>query len=226
MLAWPLGKGLLQFDADTFSLACAAEALALYYTDMVPPPITIYICSPSSSALMVVRNLQSTSASAAALMFHQSLTMLTLCHPDLLYILVWTPQDEELEGQQKAWEWALEASRLDLPDRSNCVQSVAFQKARACEMDFLKWMLEWYFQCTRNTLNINVGGGPLNGHAHTFAITDPPNGHNHPLWTCTVDCHRNKQGQKIFTKPLYMCCTTSTTLQLAVDHAFTGSYAK
>ena len=104
MFAWPLWQGLLQFDTDTLALARAAEALAMYYTDTVPSLTAIYICSPSSSALMEVRNQRSTLASAAALMFHQSLTTLTLCHPDLLYFLVWTPLDEELEGQQKAWE--------------------------------------------------------------------------------------------------------------------------
>ena len=174
VLMWPLGQGLLQFDVDAFALACAAEALAMYYTDVVPPPSTIYICSPSSSALLAVKNPRSTSASAAALMFHQSLTTLTLQHPDLLYILVWTPLDEELDRQQKAQEWALEASRMDPPDGSNHVQSMAFQKARARETAFLKWLLDWYFQHAHNTLNINAGGGPLNGHTHTFTITAPP----------------------------------------------------
>ena len=60
MLAWPLGQELLQFDADAFALARAAEALAMYYTDTVPPPTTIYICSPSSSALIAVRIPRST----------------------------------------------------------------------------------------------------------------------------------------------------------------------
>ena len=122
--------------------------------------------------------------------------------------------------------WALEASRLDPPDGSNRVQSAAFQKARARETAFLKWSLEWYFQRARNTLNINAGGGPLDGHAHTFAITDPPNSHNHPLWTRAIDCHRDEKGRKILTKPLYTRRTTSTALQLAVNHAFTGSYTK
>ena len=103
----------------------------MYYTDTVPPLTTIYICSPSSSVLMAVKNLRSTSASVVALMFHQSLTMLTLRHPDLLYILVWTPLENELEGQQKERNWALKASKLEPLDRSNCVQSAAFQKARA-----------------------------------------------------------------------------------------------
>ena len=136
------------------------------------------------------------------------------------------PLDEELEAQRKARDWALEASKLDPPDGSNRVQSAAFQKARAREMACLKWTLDWYKQRARNTLNINAGGGPLDGHAHTFAITDPPNGHNRPLWTRAVDCHRDEQGRKISSKPLYTRHTTSTALQLAVDNVFTGSYAK
>ena len=54
--SWSLGRELLQFNADTFTLARMAQALALYYTDEVTSPQTLYICSPSMSALMAVSN--------------------------------------------------------------------------------------------------------------------------------------------------------------------------
>ena len=67
---------------------------------------------------------------------------------------------------------------------------------------------------------------PRDGHAHTHAIHSPQDGNNHPLWRKAVDCERDQNRRKIPGKFLYTRHTTSTALQLAVDHAFTGSYAK
>ena len=54
---------------------------------------------------------------------------------------------------------------------------------------------------------------------------NPPSEKHHPLWKAAVDMEKDKFSRK--TKhPLYRCHTTSTALQLAMDHAFTGSYAK
>ena len=69
-------------------------------------------------------------------------------------------------------------------------------------------------------------GQPSDGHAHTHVITEPPDGRNHPLWTQATDCARDDKGRKIPSQPLYSRRTTSTALQLACDHAFTGSYSK
>ena len=110
MLRSVLCNSLLQFNADAFALAKMAQALALYYTDEVTPPQTLYICSLSTSALLAVSNPKSQSVASAAQMFHQSLTMLTLWHPDPTYILVWTPLDDELSGQREARAWAQVAS--------------------------------------------------------------------------------------------------------------------
>ena len=131
--SWSLGRGLLQFDADAFALARMAQALALYYTDEVAPPQTLYICSLSTSALLAVSNPKSQSVAAAAQMFHQSLTTLTLHHPGLTYVLVWTPLDDELSGQREAMAWAQVASNMDLPGDKNRIQSAAYQKVRARE---------------------------------------------------------------------------------------------
>ena len=54
----------------------------------------------------------------------------------------------------------------------------------------------------------------------------PPDGRNHPLWTWAMDCSRYDKGRKIPSQPLYTRRTTSTALQLACDHTFTGSYSK
>jgi hypothetical protein len=55
--------------------------------------------------------------------------------------------------------------------------------------------------------------------AYQYAISQPPSEVNHPLWSAAVAMEKDERGRK--TRQ-----TTSTTLQLAVDHAFTGSYAR
>ncbi|KAH9019214.1 hypothetical protein EDB85DRAFT_2197842 [Lactarius pseudohatsudake] len=62
--------------------------------------------------------------------------------------------------------------------------------------------------------------------AHTHVLLRPPDGNNHPLWSAATDCERDDKNRRILSRPLYKRRTTSTALQLAVDHAFTGSYAK
>lgn len=49
------GTEVLQFDADTFGLAMTGEALAMYYTEEVPPPAEVFLFSPSS-ALHAIKN--------------------------------------------------------------------------------------------------------------------------------------------------------------------------
>ncbi|KAH9046212.1 hypothetical protein EDB84DRAFT_1629057 [Lactarius hengduanensis] len=203
----PAGRDMLQFDAGAFTLARTAEALAVDYADEVVPPDQIFILSPSSSALQAVKNPRSQSASKAALMFHQSLTTLVLRHPDLLLHLVWIPRDEELEGQNVAHLRAQEAARLDPPDQPH-LRSAAFQKRRAREEAFHSWAFDWYLARVEGQWRELTRGLPPEGHAHTHVHLRPPDGNNHPLWSAAIDC------------------STPSAFQLAVDHAFTGSYAK
>jgi hypothetical protein len=53
----------------------------------------------------------------------------------------------------------------------------------------------------------------------------PPSEVNHPLWSTATAMEKDKRGCKT-QRPLFSWRTTSTTLQLVVDHAFIGSYAK
>ena len=62
-------------------------------------------------------------------------------------------------------------------------------------------------------------GTPV-GAAYTHAITQPPSEKHHPLWKAAVDMEKDEFGRKT-KRPLYRRRTTSTALQLAVDHAFT-----
>jgi hypothetical protein len=55
-------------------------------------------------------------------------------------------------------------------------------------------------------------------------ISQPPSEVNHPLWSAAVAMEKDKRGHKTRC-PLFTRWTTSMAFQLAVDHAFTGSYA-
>jgi hypothetical protein len=224
ILGWSIGDRLTQFDADVFAIAKTAEALACYYTEGVPTPDNIFILSPSSSALMAVKNPRSTSSQSASLMFHQALTTLTLHHRATRFYLVWTPVDADLEGQRVVRVIAAEACLQDPPEGLHKVQSAAYQKARARERAFNKWEQDYHFDRARNALQLRATGLPLDGAAFTHAITSPPSGGNHLLWKAAVAVETDKHGRKT-RRPKYPRRVTSTALQLAVDHAFTGSYA-
>ena len=224
--SWSLGRGLLQFNANAFTLARMAQALAHYYTDEVAPPQTLYICSLSTLTLLAVSNPKSQSVASAAQMFHHSLTTLTLHHPELTYVLIWTPLDDKLSGKREARAWAQVASTKDLPGDKNCVQSAAYQKARAREAAYGNWTQDFLKVRMNSQFLTTWTGQPSDGHAHTYAIINPPDSNNHPLWTCATDCARDDKGCKIPSQPLYNRCITSTALQLTCNHAFTRSYSK
>jgi hypothetical protein len=157
-------------------------------------------------------------------MFHQALTTITLHHRATRFYLVWTPVDADLEGQRVAWVITAEACLQDPPEGLHKVQSAAFQKARACEWAFNQWEQDYHFDWAKNALQLRATGLPLDGAAFTHAITNTPSGGNHPLWKAAVEVEQDEHGRKT-RRPKYPRRVTSTALQLAVDHAFTGSYA-
>ena len=59
---------------------------------------------------------------------------------------------------------------------------------------------------------------------YQHAIATPPAETHHPLWREATKTQLDVFGRKT-KRPIYRRHTTSTALQLAVDHAFTGSYA-
>jgi hypothetical protein len=226
--SWAVGSDLTQFDADAFALARMAEVLASSYSDGVALPITIYIFNLSSPAIQAVKNPRSIKAHAYALRFHKALTTLFLTHRDIHIILCWAPRDNELEGSRLASFLAAGACRVDLADLPNGmdrVQSAAYQKDRARRRTFLNWEKDYWLARAHNDLQVSATGLPLDGAAYQYVISQPPSEVNHPLWTATTAMEKDEWGRKT-RRPLFSRQTTSTTLQLAVDHAFTGSYAK
>ena len=114
----------------------------------------------------------------------------------------------------------------DLPGDENRVQSAAYQKARAREKAYGNWTQDFLKARMNAQFLATWTGQSSDGHAHTYTIIHPPDGNNHPLWTHATDSARDDKGRKIPSQPLYDRHTTSTALQLACDHAFTGSYSK
>jgi hypothetical protein len=225
---WVAGLELMQFDADAYGLARTAEILASSYTDGVAPPLTIYIFNSSSPAFQVVKNPRSIKAHSYALHFHKALTTFFLSHRDVHILLCWAPRDDELEGSRMASNLASGACRVDLTDLPNGmdrVQSAAYQKDRARRRAFLNWERDYWLAHVHNDLQVSASGYPLDGAAYQYAISQPPSEKNHPLWSTATAMEKDERGRKT-QRPLFSWQTTSTTLQLAVDHAFTGSYAK
>ena len=136
--------------------------------------------------------------------------------------MIWALFDISLLGFRLASFIAEEAAYGSPPDGLDRIQSVAFQKDRARKLAFCNWERDFYLDCTLKAFNF-CWCGITPSHAYLHAITLPPSEVHHPLWREATRTQPDELGLK--TKhPLYHRHTTSTALQLAVDHAFTGSY--
>jgi hypothetical protein len=224
--SWTIGSELMQFDVDAFAIARTAETLAEYYTEEVQPPVNFFLLSNNASALQAVKNPRSVKAHDAAICFHKALTLLTMRHRQVSYFLVWVPSDNSLENHNKAVEAAKEASWGFPPDRMDHIQSAAFQKSWARQKAFLAWEHEFGLEQCLTQFKLRWIGDSGEGHAYREKIiTEPPSRSNHPLWVAATEVEKDEHGHKTRC-PLYSQHTTSAAVQLAVDHTFTGSYAK
>ena len=98
----------------------------------------------------------------------------------------------------------------------NRVQSAAHSKAIARERVFRNWAMEW--QASRRK---RVGQDSF---AYEYAIPNPPDGKNHPLWrAATMTTTHPTSGHRV---PLFSRHTTSTAFRLAVGHSFTSEYTR
>ena len=121
---------------------------------------------------------------------------------------------------------ASEAAYGDPPNGLDRIQSVAYQKDRARRLVFQKWEREYYLDRTIETFRECWCDTPPSA-AYSYTITTHPSETHHPLWkeASKTKVEEDELGRKV-TLPLYHRCTTSAAFQLAVDHAFTGTYAK
>lgn len=214
---WTMGERVKQFDVDCFGVAKTIEALSIHFAD-TPPPEVLYILSPSSSALQAVKNPCNKSAQSSALLFHQSLTSFFTRYNTPRFVLVWTPRDEEQEEQEMARNCAANACKQDPPNGMAIINSAAYQKDIARVKAFDEWALEW-----RNDHAARATGQKPRSYAFEHTLTRPPDGNNHALWSAAVEMTKDDKGKKT-RKPIYTRRVTSTAFQIAVDHAFTGTY--
>jgi hypothetical protein len=224
---WVIGTELTQFDADAYVLARAAEVLAQCYPSEVAPPLRIFFLCASSPALQAIQNPRTVKAHSFALRFHYTLSTFFSNHQDCHLVLCWAPKDDELEGDRMARSLATTACQRnlsDLPNGMDRVLSAAYQKDRARRRAFHQWEMDYHLARAHNDLQVDATGITLDGAAYQYAISQPPSEHNHPLWAAAVAMEKDERGRKT-RRPLFPRRTTSTALQLAVDHAFTGSYA-
>ena len=88
--SWTYSTDCLQFDASCFAILKTAEAMAIYFTNVLPPA-ALYLLHLDYSALQAITNPCSHSAQLGTLFFHHSLTSLVTLHPHIQLFLVWTP---------------------------------------------------------------------------------------------------------------------------------------
>ena len=223
---WTMGSEAMQFDVNAFALAKAAEVLASTYTEGVAPPQVIYILSTDNSALQAIRNPRSIKAHSHCIRFHKALTTFFLIHRDVRLVLVWSPKNDDLRSDLLSRTLAAEASLEFPPEGMDSIQSAAYQKGRAKARAFQQWERQYRhnrMQEEFRTRWLGVVAAPPR-FCYQHAISDPPSIHHHPLWKEATSLTKKVAGQR--RKPKYTRRTTSTALQLAVDHAFTGSYAR
>ena len=221
---WTIGSDLTQFDADVAALTKAVEVFSDFYCSAgaPPPPTQSFLLSSSSSAILAVTNPRSMKAHSYAMRFHLALTKFFLLFSNVSLTIAWAPFDVTLTGSRLASFIAEEASLGTPPDGLDRIQSAAFQKERARKITFRNWERDFYLDRTLEAFNF-CWLGTLPTHTYQHAITSPPAETHHPLWREATRTQLDIFGRKS-KRPIYRRHTTLTAIQLAVDHAFTGSY--
>ena len=223
---WTMGSEAMQFDVNAFALAKVAEVLASTYTEGVTPPQVIYLFLTDNLALQAIRNPCSIKAHAHCIQFHKALTTFFLLHRDIRLILAWSPKNDKLGSDLLSRTLAAEASQEFPPEGMDSVQSAAYQKGRAKIRAYQQWEHQYRHNRMQEEFHTMWLGAVIVPPCFCYqhAITKPPSIHHHPLWKEATSLTKKVAGQR--RKPKYTRRTTSTALQLAVDHAFTGSYAR
>ena len=200
---------------DCFGLAKAAEWTSHQFFDhQWPQPSHVYFLCGSLAAFASVTNPWGLANQREPLLFYSSLTSLVTRHPSVHFTTVWSPAVLDRPTDSAARYKALVACRVTPRASLNRVQSAAYCKALARERAVSRWATEW---------TIAARSCPYPSFVHEHAVTEPPSSDNHPLWKEAVRMYTDPETGKAL--PVYSRHTTTTTLCLAVGHAFTSDYS-
>ena len=155
---------------------------------------------------MAITNIRAPAAQPHNTLFNSSLTSFCSRHKDTGITLVWSPASRDRVQDSAVRTQALAACTHAPRASLNRVQSAAYQKSVARKRAFTRWAQEWKEERRKRRLHDSF--------AYEYALTHPPDGNNHPLWTAAV--------KKANGSPLFSRHTTTTALRLAVGHAFTS----
>ncbi|KAH9030439.1 hypothetical protein EDB85DRAFT_2146737 [Lactarius pseudohatsudake] len=142
-------------------------------------------------------------------MFSQSLTTATLRHANVRLILVWTPVDQDLDGQRVARHMASEACKREPPDGLDRVQPLSRRTGPGV--------------ARFNNGKISDGLAPSSPtSAGVYWVKTPS-----PTPAVTLSSSPRSTTNTIrFGPNLSTRRTTSAVLQVATDHAFTSTYTQ
>ncbi len=178
-MSWCLGTEVTQYDVDLFAISKAAEWLSAEYS-RAPAPLHIYIISGNDSALCHIANTQSHDNQTKLLLWHKSLTAFYSSHrsQDTSISLVWSPVCRSRTQDTGARRAALQACTHAPLSTLNRVQSASYVKQKARQHAYHQWSTQWRLDCGKSLF--------CDSPTYDYAITQPPDGRNHPLFLVAV----------------------------------------
>ena len=211
-MSWCLGTEVTQYDVDLFAISKAAEWIAAEYS-RATAPLHIYIISGNDSALRHITNTRSHDNQTELLLWHKSLTNFYSSHRDTSVTLVWSPVCRSRSQDTGARQAALQACTHAPLSTLNHVQSASYVKQKARQRAYHQWSAQWRLDRGKSLFRDSP--------AYDYAITQPPDGCNHPLFTGAVPPKKPAQVYVNITR-----CSSCTAMQLAVQHSFTSNYTR
>ncbi len=211
-MSWCLGTEVTQYDVDLFAIAKAAEWLAAEYSH-APAPHHIYILSSNNSALRHITNSRSHDNQTKVLTWHRSLTTFFSSQRDTSILLVWTPVCWSRSQDSGARRAALQACMCAPLSSLNHVQSASYVKQKARQHMYHQWSTQWQLDHRKSHF--------CNSPVYDYAITQPPDGRNHPLFTKDIPPKKPADDYITITR-----CSSCTAMCLATQHSFTSEYTR
>ena len=162
------------------------------------------ILSRSQSAISGIANLNSRAIQEHALNFAHVYNTTLNSFADATISVEWTPADTRLPGFCQATFRAQAECAQPTHEETEVrnVLSATYQKQKTRAEAFEQWAEEWHTK-------------PRSSLAYQLSLTNPPDGHNHPLWAAVEKAEF----------PLSRS-TFCTALRMAVGHSFTAKYTR